>query len=232
MKCEEGWFRPKPPTTPMLTLGAINAIVDSPCTPCATVEEQIYCPGGQFSAVAPNDGIFYDRTGGPGVWSYVGAGCPLVDIKNVMVSGGVCASAPTAVLTTAPTAGPTAAPTAGPTAGPTADPTAGPTAAPTAGPTAGPTAAPTAGPTVGPKTCEELGWLAGQGTAEVCAESNLPYMTCVENRFKTFAAAEETCVGIGARLCTEHELVANEAFNTGLPVQRCSRMVLDRMRRD
>ncbi len=67
-------------------------------------------------------------------------------------------------------------------------------------------------PTAGSvKTCAQLGWLPGLGSADVCGASEVP--AC--SGLKTFAQARAFCEASGARLCTWTELTGNEAAQTG-----------------
>ncbi len=66
------------------------------------------------------------------------------------------------------------------------------------------------------KSCQDLGWLnaAAYGSSLVCGESDqMPLGGCSGPR--SWAAAELFCTNAGARLCTETELLDDEARGTG-----------------
>jgi hypothetical protein len=71
------------------------------------------------------------------------------------------------------------------------------------------------------KTCKELGWAPKQTSLQVCAASAViskvggnPVCPPAKGLFK-FSAAASVCADIGARMCTQQELVADVAANSG-----------------
>ena len=69
-------------------------------------------------------------------------------------------------------------------------------------------------PATSSKSCDQLDWGAGYGSAEVCAAtSQAPIGVCASGY--TWAQAEDVCLTAGARLCTVNELLDDESRGTG-----------------
>jgi len=63
------------------------------------------------------------------------------------------------------------------------------------------------------KSCSDLGWTAGYGAPQVCANSILTNGACVPA--SGWGAAQAACLAAGARLCTVEELQNDETKGTG-----------------
>lgn len=70
------------------------------------------------------------------------------------------------------------------------------------------------GNTISGKTCSSLGWSTAGGSADVCGERDAsPLSGC--SGTMTYIQAKTFCEGVGARLCTDAEVVADEGTGTG-----------------